>query len=127
MPPTQTSSGFVYRRGSLTAKQFTPREQDAQAGPGTAPGISTARTLEAGVKGQKIDHARLPPGLRAFEDDLGEGGTDGHVAIVPVDEGGAIDRRRLDEWVASREAENEHELTRLLMEAVVEKNVRGPV
>ena len=127
MASTPIASGIVYRRGSFTAKQFTPRESDMRAEAGSAPGISTTRALEAGVKGQQIDLGRLPPELRGFEDDPAEGGTAGHVAIAPVDETGVIDQQRLEEWMRSRDAEGEHELTRLLMEAVVEKNVKGPL
>jgi hypothetical protein len=116
----------VYRRGNLTAKQFTPREDDTRAEPGAAPGISTDRTLEDGVKGQRIDLGQLPAGFGAFEDDPAEGGTEGHITIAPVDENGAIHQQRLEEWARSRDSGDEHELTRLLLEAVVEKNVRGP-
>ena len=91
------------------------------------PGISTDRSLEDGAKGQRIDIARLPPPLRAFEDDPAQGGIPGHVTIVPVDAAGAVDQRLLQEWAVAREAGIEHRLTVLLMQAIVEKNVTGPL
>lgn len=125
MPPRRLTSGVVYRRGSHTQRQLTPRPTDLLAEPGTAPGLSTNATLETGAKGQQIDLARLPAELGAFADDPGEGGTAGHVAIAPVDAAGNLDAQRLAEWAAARDAETEHPLTTLLMQAIVQKNVVG--
>lgn len=127
MAPIPRTSGFVYRRGSLTARTFTPRKAtDTTARTGASPGLSTWETLEAGIKGQRIDLSRLRPPLAAFADDPAEGGDAGHVAIAPVDESGAIDQQMLESWAACRDQEDEHPLTTILLEAVVEKNLKGP-
>jgi hypothetical protein len=128
MAPTPRTSGFVYRRGSLTARTFTPRpEIDTTGKPGTSPGLSTVETLETGIKGHRIDLSRLRPPLQAFADDPNEGGDVGHVAIVPVDETGAVDQQLLESWAAYRDQEGEHPLTTIVLEAVVGKNARGPL
>lgn len=126
MPPMPKTSGFVYRRGSLTARTFTPRPGiDTRGKSGTSPGLSTWETLERGIKGHRIDLSQLQSPLQAFADDPTEGGDVGHVAITPVDEAGEIDRPLLESWAAHRDQEGEHPLTTILMEAVIEKNVRG--
>lgn len=83
-------------------------------------------SLEKGAKGHRIDLSRLRPPLRAFDDDPKEGGNEGHVAIAPVDESGAIDQPLLESWAACRDQEGEHPLTTIVLETVVEKNVKGP-
>lgn len=128
MPPVPKTTGIVYRRGGLTGRNFTPREDDLEGEPGAAAGLSTNESLPQGVKGHAIDLALLPPGLRAFADDPAEaGGEAGHVSIVPVNPQGEIDHEALERWAQARESGEDHPLTQLLLEAVVEKNVRGPV
>ncbi|MHB1425410.1 MAG: hypothetical protein ACYC3I_19745 [Gemmataceae bacterium] len=83
--------------------------------------------MERGTKGHRIDLSQLRPPLHAFADDPNEGGDVGHVAIAPVDETGKIDRPLLESWAACRDTEEEHPLTTIVLEAVVAKNVRGPV
>lgn len=128
MAPTPQSSGFVYRRGSFTARTFTPRSgNDTTGRPGVSPGISTSGTLEAGIKGQRIDLSLLRPPLMAFADDPAEGGEAGHVVIAPVDDSGAIDQPPLEEWAAYRDRDDQHPLTTSLLEAVVQQNLKGPL
>jgi hypothetical protein len=118
--------GFVYRRGSLTARNFTPRpEKDTEGREGQEPGLSTQDDVPGGEgKAQKIDVSKLKPPLCAIADDPAKG-TPGHVAIVPVDEEGKVDQKLLDAWAAARDAETPHPLTQLLLEAVVKTDVRG--
>src|SRR5579871_4606841 len=114
--------GFVYRRGSLTAANFTPRpEKDTVGREGQEPGLSTEETARRGEKAQKIDIALLRPPLRAIADDPAKG-TPGHVAIVPVNEGGEVDEQLLGEWAAARDAGLVHPLTQILLDATVERN-----
>ncbi len=82
--------------------------------------------LDAGTKGQRIDLSLLRPPLMVFADDPAEGGEAGHVAIAPVDVSGAIDGRLLEEWASYRDREGQHPLTAMLLEAVVEQNIKGP-
>jgi hypothetical protein len=83
-------------------------------------------TLSKGEKGQEIDLALLRFPLPAIADNPEEGGTPGHVTIVPVNEAGEIGQPLLEEWAASRDTDVQHPLTRILLEAIVEANVLGP-
>ena len=47
----------------------------------------------------QLDLDLLPPGLKAFPDDIGAGGTPGHWTISPVDGTGQPDPVALREWV----------------------------
>ena len=74
---------------------------------------------------QVIDLGLLESPLRAFGDDVDAGGTQGHVAIVPVDASGAVDQELLDEWAATRGTTPSHLLTQILLDAVVDV-IEGP-
>jgi hypothetical protein len=76
-------------------------------------------------KAQAIDSDLLQPPLRAIPDNPDEGGTEGHVAIVPVTSQGQVDQELLEEWAATRRSGQTHQLTQMLLDAVVEVNIRG--
>jgi hypothetical protein len=127
MAPARLTQGLVYRRGSRSATNFTPRAGvDTRGRRGQAAGLSTFEPFElgSGEKAQVIDLGLLPSSLQAFADDPGEGGTAGHVSIVPVDAGGNIDQTLLDEWAAARETGQTHPLTAAVQEAVIEVRTR---
>jgi hypothetical protein len=63
--------------------------------------------------------------LKAIPDEPRQGGTPGHYAIAPVNESGAVDVKQLEAWAASRDSGQTHELTQLLLDAVVEPNAKG--
>ncbi len=126
MAPVLRTQGFVYRRGSRSDANFTPRPgRDTVGRPGRIPGLSTVESLQPGERGQKIDLVRLALPLRAWADDPGLGGTAGHVSIAPVDDAGAFDQQQLDDWAASRSTGHRHALTQAVLTAVVASNVRG--
>lgn len=117
--------GFVYRNGSRREKDMTPRPGDDVSPNVQEAGLSTWRNLEAGIKPggkrQKIDLAKLDPLLLGcFEDEHG------HVSIVPVDADGTMDMMKLREWAATFGSDAAHPLTNMVMEAIVERNVRRP-
>lgn len=115
--------GFVYRDGARREKDMTQRpEHDVSPNPREA-GLPTWRDLEAAVrqgkKGQKIDLGLLDPAmLGCFQDE------NGHVSIVPVDAEGNMDMMRLAEWAATWGTDSPHPFTRIVMDAIVERNVR---
>src|SRR5712692_10081507 len=97
--------GIVYRRGSASPDNCTPRPQrDTSGGPGQAPGLSTFETidLEPRERAQMIDLGQLKAPLRGVPDDPRFGGVESHVSIVPVDASGAVDHLGLQDWAASR-------------------------
>jgi hypothetical protein len=117
--------GIVYRRGRLTAKNFTPRPgADTIAKPGQAPGLSAfvTLTLAQGEIAQEIDLALLQPPLQAIPDDPALGGTPGHVAITPCDASCAVDQQLLEAWAATRGQLPPHPLTQVVLDAVVDKH-----
>jgi len=127
MPPTPTNQGLVYRSGTRTVANFTPRPgRDTVARSGQAPGLSTSlpHELAPGDKVQVLDLSLLQGPLRAFADDPSEGGTPGHVTIAPVDANGNIDQALLEEWADARATGATHPLTDLVLAAVVQVNVR---
>lgn len=116
------TQGIVYRRGTATDSNLTPRPgRDTVWKPGQEPGLSTLETLvlKPGEKAQVIDLALLQAPLSAFADDPHLGGTPGHVAIAPVDAAGVIDQQRLDDWAASRGTGRLHPLTQIVRTALV--------
>jgi hypothetical protein len=119
---------IVYRYGNLTSANFTPREKDTVPGAGQTPGLSTWEMPPAGgIKAQKLDLRLLGPPLRAFPDKPHEGGFPGHVAIAPVDDSGELDTRALEDWAASRGGEQIHPLTQLMLDAVIQLNVKDQI
>jgi hypothetical protein len=117
---------IIYRSGNLTADNFTPRPGKDTAGkPGQKPGLSLSERSPPGRKVQSIDIRKLKPPLRAFPDDVAQGGTPGHIAIAPVDEKGEVDIKLLEAWAAERGSSQIHELTQNLLDAVVEPDVRS--
>ncbi len=117
--------GFVYRNGSRSDRNMTPRSGDVSSDLRDA-GLSTWRELDAAVepggKGQKIDLALLDSlVLGCYEDE------DGHVAIVPVDAAGTLDMMKLAEWAATRDASVPHPLTTMIVSAIVDDNIRRPL
>jgi hypothetical protein len=72
-----------------------------------------------------IDISLLKPPLRAIPDDPAQGGTPGHVAIVPVDDTGAIDQQKLDEWASCYGQASTHPFTQIILDAVVQKDMKG--
>jgi hypothetical protein len=117
---------IVYIWGNLTSDNFTPRPgKDTTAGPGQQAGLSVWGTIPPGKKAQGIDTEKLRSPLSAIPDDPNHGGTVGHFAVVPVDASGEVDAKRLEDWAMSRGHGQTHELTQVLLDAVVEPNVRG--
>jgi hypothetical protein len=120
---TRVYDGFVYRDGARREKDMTPRpDQDVSPNVQQA-GLSTWRDLEAairpGKKGQKIDLAMLDPGvLGCFQDE------NRHVSIVPIDADGNMDMMKLREWAATWGLAPAHPFTRMVMDAIVERNIR---
>jgi hypothetical protein len=115
---------FVYRGGSATDDNLTPRlGRDTSGKPGQAPGLSTFETIEQaashGSKAHVIDLDLLAAPLRGYRDQVDQGGTEGHVSIAPSDESGGIDLDRLLEWAGSRGVAPAHEFTEIVRRAVV--------
>ena len=81
--------------------------------PGRFPGLSTTETPGKGKLNQVIDLARLKEPLRACADAAN------HVAIVPVNDQGEIDRAKLEEWASYREKKECHPLTQIMQDAIV--------
>jgi hypothetical protein len=117
---------IVYVWGNLTADNFTPRPgKDTIGRPGQTPGLSASETMQAGKKAQGIDLDKLRPPLKAFADEPDRGGTPGHIAIAPADDNGDVDLQKLEAWASFRQSGRIHELTQILLDAVVERNVKG--
>lgn len=126
-PPGPRNTGVVYRLGSRSLKNLTPKLKDMEGQPGLRrPGLSTLEHLREDEAGVAIDLARLNHPLRAFPDDPRARGRPGHVSITPVDESGEVDLARLREWVDSRESDSDHPFTRILLDAVLPGKHRGP-
>jgi hypothetical protein len=88
--------------------------------------LSTSEKTPTGGKAQAIDVEKLKLPLVAIPDDPAQGGSPGHVAIVPVNEKRELDLALLTEWASSRGTGHTHALTQILLDAVVEPNTRGP-
>jgi hypothetical protein len=117
---------IVYIWGSLTRENFTPRlGKDTVGRPGQKPGLSASRSIPPGRKAQGIDLDRLRPPLRAFPDEVDLGGSSGHIAIAPADEVGEVDTTMLEIWALTRDTGQAHELTQILLNAVVQPNAKG--
>ena len=116
----------VYIWGNLTADNFTPRAgKDTIGRPGQKAGLSASDVIPPGRKAQGIDIGTLNAPLKAIPDDTEQGGTPRHFAIAPVDEMGEVDLGLLEDWAMSRGTGRTHELTQLLLNAVVQPNAKG--
>jgi hypothetical protein len=119
---------IVYIWGNLTADNFTPRPgRDTVGQPGQLPGLSAWDSILPGKKAQGIDTEKIKPPLKAIADNVEQGGEAGHFAIVPIDQDGEVDADLLEAWSKLRETGHMHELTQILLDAVVEPNVKGQV
>ena len=117
---------IVYIWGNLTSDNFTPRPgKDTIGRPGQQAGLSASDSIPPGKKTQGIDIDKLKPPLKAIPDDTKQGGTPGHFAIAPVDEKGEVDVQKLEAWAMSRGTGQTHQLTQILLDAVVEPNAKG--
>lgn len=122
---------IVYRSGARTSDNFTPRlGKDTVAQAGKPPGLSTFNTLVAlhlpsGGKAQKLDLELLKPPLQWFLDDPTQGGNPGHVAITPATPGGDVDQPRLEEWAACRRTETLHPFTQIVLDCIMETDMRS--
>lgn len=123
----------LYRSGSGTRENLTPKPKDLDCGPGgTAPGLSLFDSIEKAVtaigkSAQVLDLDRLQAPLRAFPDDLSlPGSIAGHFAICPVGDDGRPDLSALREWVVSRGSGGNHALTQLVINAIVDVEKRKP-
>jgi hypothetical protein len=83
--------------------------------------------IPPGKKAQGIDLDQIKPPLKAMPDDVQQGGVLGHFAIAPVDANGNVDIASLEAWAKSRGTGETHELTQILLDAVVEPNAKGSV
>ena len=63
---------------------------------------------------QKIDVAKLAAPIAAYLE------ADGHVGIAPIKEDGIIDVEKLTEWASSRGNQPPHELTNVVLGAIVD-------
>ena len=116
MAAERRTSGLVYRLAIQRNKDFTPRNPKDTEQPKDSnrlPGLSTTETPGRGKRNQVIDLALLKEPLRAFAD------ADNHVAIVPVDDQGEIDRAKLEEWASFRDKKECHPLTQIMLDAIV--------
>jgi len=102
------TEGFVYRGGSATVKNFTPRPEIDDTG------LSTFRTLEQaakpGEKAQVIDIAKLKT-LEAHFDDV----PPGHVSIRPRN------LKEIEEWSTTREDSIPHSYTQEIINARIDE------
>jgi hypothetical protein len=116
--------GIVYRLGSATPDNCTPRQKDLEGKPGQAPGLSTFETLELkpGQKAQVIDLKRIVGALRPMPDkpEL-EGGVAEHITLAPFDETGNVDLVKLQEWAATRGTGCVHEFTKAIRDAIIDE------
>lgn len=80
--------------------------------------------MPPGRKAQGIETDQLKPPLQAIADDTTQGGTAGHIAIAPIDAMGEVDVTQLAEWAMSRGTGRTHKFTQLLLDAVVQPNVK---
>ncbi len=123
----------LYRSGSKSAKNWTPRLRDvATSSPGSVPGLSFFETLDAAVrdpgdKAQVVDLARLDPTLGVFPDDPAEGGVPGHVTICPIDATGFPDLTALEKWAAARDSPEVHPYTQMVLDAIVNQARREKI
>ena len=116
---------IVYVWGNLTADNFTPRPgKDTVGAPGQFPGLSAWTTPPTGRKGQGVDVGLLAFPLKAFPDDVEQGGMEGHIAIAPANAAGEVDEDALNEWASARGTGRVHPLTQALLDAVVQPNIR---
>ena len=117
---------IIYIWGNLTSDNFTPRAgKDTIGRAGQQAGLSASASIPPGRKAQGIDMNKLKPLLKALPDDTKQGGTPGHFAIAPVDEKGQVDVKKLEAWALSRGTGQTHQLTQILLDAVVEPNAKG--
>lgn len=122
------TSDIVYRRGTATPDNFTPRVgRDMVGAPGSKPGLSVMVTLDLskGEKAQKIDLRMLESPLQAIPDDPKlVGGIADHVSILPIQSSGNVDQELLEQWAASRGSGSIHRFTANVRDAIVEE-IRG--
>jgi len=69
----------------------------------------------------------LRPPLAYFPDDVANGGRLGHGVIAPADPSGDVDQAILDEWASHRDSQHDepHPLTQIVIDAIVERDVRS--
>lgn len=118
----------LYRAGSATAKNLSPRSGiDTADLPGRPPGLSFFSTPQAalGAKGagkvQVLETSDLPADLRLSADDPTEGGTAGHFTLAPVDGSGLVDKARLEEWASRRDGVDVDPLVEAVRSAIVQE------
>lgn len=122
---------IVFRSGAVTTDNFTPRpEKDTTEQAGKPPGLSTFKTMAAlslppGNKAQQLDLDLLKPPLTPFPDDPTLGGTTDHIAIAPSDAEGNVNQELLKEWAACRKTEVCHRLTQIVLDCIVEIDIRS--
>jgi hypothetical protein len=113
----EPSPRFLYRAGSRTKRNLTPRVKDP-TGPSAYSVYEKAAEMDKRV--QTIDASRLKD-LRAVQ----EGDDPHHYVIQPTD------LARMPEWIESRdddstEQEDWHPLTQELLESIVADNLPIP-
>ncbi len=122
---------IVFRSGAVTVDNFTPRlGKDTTEQAGKPPGLSTFKTMAAlrlppGNKVQRLDLDLLKSPLKPFPDEPVLGGTRDHVAIAPGDAEGNINQELLEEWAACRKTEVCHRLTQIVLDCIVEIDMRS--
>src|SRR5437879_2157670 len=97
MYPERLFSGRVFRRGTATNDNLTPRPEDTVAPPGCVPGLSTTDVMPVDArKFQTIEIALLLEPLQAWRD------AERHVSITPFRQDGLPDIELLKAWASTR-------------------------
>lgn len=110
---------ILYIWGNRTIDNFTPRlGKDTVGRPGQQAGLSASARIP-NWKAQAIDTDEFRGPLKAIPDDVAQGGTAGHFSIAPIDANGQVDLALLEAWARTRGSGKPHELTEILLEAVV--------
>jgi hypothetical protein len=111
---------LVFRSGSLTPSNLTPRPDKDTVGPmrGLSFYDDAAKVPGKGkLNVRVIDTDKLAPPLGVVR----HGG--GHVSIVPLAQDRTIDDAALERWAAARGTDETHELTQRVLDAVVDSRV----
>jgi hypothetical protein len=105
-------NGLVYRGGSKTPQNLTPRPGIDRTGLSTFNDLGKA--VKPGGKAQVIDVSHLDPSLQAVRDLF----PPGHVSIRPVDP------TLMVEWASTRGTGTIHPFTQMVIDAIVDTVTR---
>ena len=109
----------MYRFGSRTNNNLTPRPgKDTAGAPGCPGGLSVEESLNPDGKCQVIETSLLPSVLQ-YLSDVPSTGRAGHGVIAPVRPDGGLDMDALVAWADSRGQEQNHPFTIALLDAII--------